>query len=215
MAQPGPARRALGPALIGVGGVLTVVGSTVTWVHYSFAQPALALLSQSRPGVAAAAGRVSLACGVLALAAIPLMLVVDARWRRRVAAAAAVLGIAAAVIASVNLATKDAQVYDAIRSAIGETTGHPLTDGEFALLKTQLLATGFSVSLGPGIYVVIGGGLLTLAGGLADMADGQERAPEDPFSEDDGSPTMIPTPEELASPPDAPASQTGPPGAPI
>jgi Tryptophan-associated transmembrane protein (Trp_oprn_chp) len=215
VAQPGPARRALGPALIGVGGVLTVVGSTVTWVHYSFAQPELALLSQSRPGLAEAAGRVTIACGVLALAAIPLMLVVDARWRRLVAAAAVVLGMASVVVASVNLATKDAQVYDAIRSAIAQTTGHPLTDAEFALLKTQLLATGFSVSIGAGIYVVVAGGLLTMAGGLADMADGQERAPEDPFDGDEEVPTMIPTPEELASPPDAPASQNGPPGAPI
>jgi hypothetical protein len=215
VAQPGSGRRALGPALIGVGGFLTVIGSTVTWVHYSFAQPQLALLSQSRPGLAAAAGRVTLACGVLALAAIPLMLVVDTRWRRLVAAAAVVLGMAAAVIASVNLATKDAQVYDAIRSAIGETTGHALTDAEFALLKEQLLATGFSVSLGAGIYLVVAGGLLTVAGGLADMADGQERTTEGHFFGDEEAPTTIPTSEDLASPPDASTSHTGPPGAPI
>jgi len=199
-----------------VGGVLTVVGSTVTWIHYSFAQPQLALLSQSRPGVADAAGRITLACGVLALAAIPLMLIVNTRWRRAVAAAAVVLGMAAAGIASVNIATKDAQVYDALRSAIGDTTGHQLTDAEFARLKTQLLATGFAVSLGPGIYVVVAGGLLTVAGGLADMADGQERAPEESYLADDELadeelPIMIPTVEELGSPP----SQTEPPGAPI
>jgi hypothetical protein len=152
---------------------------------------------------------------VLALAALPLMLVVDARWRRFVAAAAVVLGMAAAAIASVNIATKDAQVYDALRSAIGETTGRPLTDAEFARLKTQLLATGFEVSLGPGIYVVVAGGLLTVAGGLADMADGEDRMPEDAFLEDDDLPTMIPTVEELGSPPDASSPRTGPPGAPI
>jgi len=215
VAQPGPARRALGPALVGVGGVLTVVGSTVTWMHSTFAQPELALLSQSRPGVAAAAGRVTLACGALALAAIPLMLVVNPQWRRLVAAAAVVLGMAAAVIASVNLVTKDAQVYDAIRSAIGETTGHPLTDAEFARLKAQLLATGFSVSLGPGIYLVVAGGLLTVAGGLADMADGQERAPDERFLPRGEAPAVVPESDELTSPPDAPASQTGPPGAPL
>ena len=33
---------------------------------------------------------------------------------------------------------------DAIRSAIGETTGHPLTDAEFARLKAQLLATAIA-----------------------------------------------------------------------
>jgi hypothetical protein len=198
-----------------VGGVLTVVGSTVTWVHYSFAQPALAILSQSRSGVATGAGRITLACGGLALASIPLLMVVNPRWRRLVAAAAVVLGMAAAVIASVNLATKDAQVYDAIRSAIGETTGHPLTDVEFARLKAQLLATGFAVSLGPGIYVVIAGGLLTAAGGLADMADGQEQVPDEPFFLAEELPTAIAESDEVASPPDASTWQTGPPGAPI
>jgi hypothetical protein len=192
-----------------------VVGSTVTWLRYSFAQPELALLSQSRSGVAASAGRVTLACGVLALAAIPGLLVIDPRWRRLVAAGAVLLGLAAAVVGSVNIATKDTQVYDAIRSAIGETTGHPLTDAEFARLKVQLLATGFSVSLGPGIYVVVAGGLLTVAGGLADMADGEERAPEDRFLDDGEPPTMIPSVEELSGPPDTSASQPGPPGAPI
>jgi hypothetical protein len=214
VAQPGPARRALGPALIGVGGVLTVVGSTLAWVHYSFAQAELATLSQSRLGVATTAGRITLACGVLALAALPLMLVVDARWRRMVAAAAVVLGMGAAVIASVNVATKDAQVYGDIRAAIGETTGRALTDAEFARLKAQLLAAGFSVSLGPGIYVVVAGGLLTVSGGLADMADGQEREPEDLFP-GEHAPSMIPTADELAPPPDPSASQTGPPGPPI
>jgi len=214
VAQPGPVRRALGPALIGAGGVLTVVGSTLTWVHYSFAQPALALLSQSRPGVATTAGRITLACGALALASLPVLLVVNARWRRLVAATAVVLGMAAAVIASVNLATKDAQVYDDIRTAIGETTGHTMTDAEFALLKAQLLSTGFSVSLGPGIYLVVAGGLLTVAGGLADMADGQERTPGGLFP-DEEAPVMIPTAEELVPPPDPSESQTGPPGAPI
>jgi hypothetical protein len=197
-----------------VGGVLTVVGSTLTWVHYSFAQPALALLSQSRPGVATPAGRVTLACGALALATLPLLLVVNVRWRRMVAAAAVILGMAAAVIAAVNLATKDAQVYDDIRQAIGDTTGHQLTDAEFARLKSQLLATGFDVSLGPGIYLVVAGGLLTVAGGLADMADGQERLPEGVFPGEDD-PTVIPEADELASPQDPPAWQTGPPGTPI
>jgi hypothetical protein len=214
VAQAGPARRALGPALVGVGGALTVVGSTVAWVHYSFAQPALAILSQSRPGVATAAGRITLACGALALASLPVLLVVDVRWRRVVAAAAVVLGMAAAVIASVNLATKDAQVYDDIRTAIGETTGHTMTEAQFALLKKQLLSTGFSVSLGPGIYLVIAGGLLTVAGGLADMADGKERIPEGLFP-DEEAPSMLPRADELVPPPDPSASQTGPPGAPI
>ena len=174
MAQPGPARRALGPALIGVGGVLTVVGSTVTWIHYSFAQPALSILSQSRPGVAGGAGRLTLTCGALALAAVPVMLVGAMRWRRAVGAVAAALGLAVAVIAVVNIVTKDAQVYDGIRSAIGGATGHALTDEEFERLKAQLLATGFSVSLGPGIYVAIAGGLLTVAGGLAELAGDQD-----------------------------------------
>ena len=61
MIHPGRARSALAPAIIGLGGALMVFGSTVTWIRYAFAQPALDVLSQSRLGVAGNAGRITLA----------------------------------------------------------------------------------------------------------------------------------------------------------
>jgi hypothetical protein len=153
-----------------------VFGSTITWVRYAFAEAPLALLSQSRLGIASGAGRVTIAFGVAALVTIPVMVSGGARWRRRAAVVAVAVGLAGAALALTSLATKDAQVYDGIRSAIGRTTGHELSDAEFARLKTQLRATGFTISLGPGLYVVVAGGLLALAGGLAELADGQEPA---------------------------------------
>jgi hypothetical protein len=102
----------------------------------------------------------------------------------RAAVAAVALGLGGALLAVASLATKDAQVYDGIRTAIGETTGHVLSDAEFARLKTQLQATGFAISLGPGLYVVAAGGLLALSGGLAELADGRERAEADEAAPD-------------------------------
>jgi len=174
--QSGRARNALAPAIVGVGGALMVFGSTVTWVRYAFAQPALDILSQSRLGVAGTAGRITLACGAVVVAAVPILVVGEARWRRGLAIAVVALSLAGAVLAGTNLATKDQQVYSSIREDIGRTTGHPVSDPEFARLKAHLLATGFLISVGPGIYLVIAGGLLALAGGLAEVAGGQEPA---------------------------------------
>jgi hypothetical protein len=161
-----------------------VVGSTITWVRYAFAQPPLALLSESRLGLASGAGRVTLVCGLLALAAVPLLLGGSPAWRRAATVAAVALGVGAAALAFTSIATRDAQVYGSIRTAIGETTGHALTDAEFARLKERLLASGFTVSLGPGLFVVAAGGLLTAAGGLADLAGSQAGAEAAPSSED-------------------------------
>ena len=175
--ESGRARRAVGPALIAVGGVLMVFGSTITWVRYAFAQPPLALLSQSRLGVASGAGRVTIACGVVALATIPVMLAGSAAWRRGAPSPPWRWGSAGAALAVASLATKDAQVYDGIRTAIGETTGHVLTDAEFARLKTQLQATGFAISLGPGHLRRVGGGPARRGRGLADWPTARRPGP--------------------------------------
>jgi hypothetical protein len=194
--QSGRARRSLAPALMGVGGALMAFGSTLTWIRYAFAQPVLDILSQSRLGVAGGAGRITLACGAAIVAMVPFMMLGEARWRRGLAIAVVALGLAGAVLAGANLATKDAQVYHGIREDIGRTTGHPLTDPEFARLKAHLLATGFLVSLGPGIYLVVAGGLLALAGGLAELADGQQSvsSPRPPSGESEPVPPEQPLP---------------------
>lgn len=194
MAQSGRARSALGPALIAVGGVLMVFGSTIVWVRYAFARAPLELLSQSRLGIASGAGRVTIACGAIALATVPVMLAGSPPWRRGMAVAALALGIGAAAIAVTSLATKDARVYGSIRTAIADTTGHVVTDAEFTRLKGQLLATGFAISLGPGIYVVLAGGLLAAAGGLADLADGQRTSSDVPPTDPSDVSSVVPPP---------------------
>src|SRR5262245_7741077 len=103
-----------------------VFGSTITWVRYSFTQETLALLSQSRLGIASGAGRITIACGAVVLATAPVMIAGNPLWRRGVAVAAVALGLGGALLAMVNLASKDAQVYDSIRTAIAETTGRPV-----------------------------------------------------------------------------------------
>jgi hypothetical protein len=212
VAQSGRARTALGPALIGVGGALMVVGSAITWVRYSFAQETLALLSQSRLGVASGAGRITIACGAVVLGIVPVMIAGNPAWRRGVAVAAVALGLGAALLALTNLLTKDAQVYDGIRTAIGETTGHPVTDAEFARLKTQLQATGFTVSAGPGIYLVIAGGLLVTCGGLADLAGGEEEDAGLQIGDLADTPAPAPAPAPRPGDGDDTPSETAPPG---
>jgi hypothetical protein len=193
--QPGRARNVLAPAIIGLGGALMVFGSTVTWIRYAFAQPVLDVLSQSRLGVAGNAGRITLACGAAVVAMVPAMVLAEARWRRGLAVAVVALGLAGAALAGANLATKDEQVYHSIREGISRTTGHSLTDPEFVRLKAHLLATGFLVSLGPGIYLVMAGGLLALAGGLAEVAGGQPSvSPPPPFGESEPVPPDPPLP---------------------
>ena len=196
MEQSRRARNALAPALVGVGGAFMVFGSTVTWIRYAFAQPALDILSQSRLGVAGTAGRITLACGAAVVAMVPVMVAGEARWRRGLAIAVVALGLAGAALAGANLATKDQQVYRGIREGIGRTTGHALTDPEFARLKAHLLATGFQISVGPGIYLVMAGGLLALAGGLGEVAGGQEpmSSPRPPSSQSEPSAPEPPLP---------------------
>ena len=80
------------------------------------------------------------------------------------------------------------------RAAIADTTGHVVTDAEFARLKGQLLATGFAISLGPGIFVVLAGGLLAAAGALADLADGQRTSPDVPPMDPTDAPSVAPPP---------------------
>jgi hypothetical protein len=127
------------------------------------------------------------------------------------AVAALALGLGAAAIAVTSLATKDAQVYGSIRMAIADTTGHVVTDAEFARLKGQLLATGFAISLGPGIYVVLAGGLLAAAGALADLADGQRASSDVPPTDPTDVLSVAPPPHlgQTTSP------EPTPPGTPI
>ena len=173
------------------------------------------MLSQSRLGIAGGAGRVTIACGAIVLATVPVMIAGNPAWRRGLAVAAVALGLGGAAVAATNLATKDSQVYGSIRTAITDTTGHEVTDAEFARLKAQLLATGFSISLGPGIYIVVAGGLLAAAGGLADLAGGQrgrDGAPpaDHPLSSSDAA---MPRPPAALEP--APRPKPSPPGTPI
>ena len=117
------------------------------------------------PGIASGAGRVTIACGAIALATVPVMLVGSPPWRRGMAVAALALGIGAAAIALRAWPRRTRRCMGASGRRSAETTGHAVTDAEFARLKGQLLATGFAISLGARHLRRVGGGPARRRGG--------------------------------------------------
>jgi len=207
-----------------VGGALVVLGVFMSWIRFSFSQPALRFLVEALSGTASAAGRIALVCGLLLLCCSAVMVTAHGRLRRAAAGAAIALGLCAAGAAVAAIATMDARADAALRSDVQRAIGHPLSEQQVAALRASLHSAGFDVTPGAGIFVALGGGLLAAAGGLTALATRageplaaalgwQDREPPAPFPPaPEPGPAPPPEPGPVPPPEPGPAPSSAPRG---
>jgi hypothetical protein len=150
-----------------VGGVVAVTGSLLPWFRAGFPQrPETSYAVELRLGWFAVAG-----AGVLLLSGVLLFGPLAPSTRRAVAVVAVAAGVASALVAAYNLATRDQQVDDAIRDAVGETTGQQITDEQLGLARRALDIAGVEFSYQLGVYLTLAGGLVGATGGAFAVSD--------------------------------------------
>jgi hypothetical protein len=148
------------------GGVLLAIGSFLPWAEVSGGG-----VSVSAKGTDGSDGWITLAAGVVAIAAG----IAATRGARR---ALAVLMILAGVVGG-GVGVYDAiSAEDSAKDAVAEEAAAQgdLSAGEARALLDELIAAGqldLEVSISFGLYVVIGGGVLALVGGV--MSIGRRR----------------------------------------
>jgi hypothetical protein len=112
--------------------------------------------------------------GVFALGAGIALVVAGIVWmflkapavRRVIGEVATVIALVPVLVAGYNIATMDAKFDEIFRIALEEATEQRLTDSEVDLARATLERLGIKVSLQPGIYLTLVGGVIALAGSL-------------------------------------------------
>jgi hypothetical protein len=163
------------------GAVVVVVGSVLTWARWSVG-PALGGATGSAAGTTSTEGKIVLALGILlALAGMVMALAVRRDLLVAMAIVAIVGGLLAAGFALNDIARKsrlENTFVQGFRRGFQQSTGARLTDAQVRLLMARL---GIRVSLGPGLFVAVAGGLLGAAGGVAGLVL-SERMPSEPWT---------------------------------
>jgi hypothetical protein len=86
--------------------------------------------------------------------------------RRVIGEVATVIALVPILVAGYNIATMDEKFDEVFRVALEEATEQRLTDEAVDLARTELERLGIKVSLQPGIYLTLVGGLLGLVASL-------------------------------------------------
>jgi len=180
------------------GGALMALGSFLAWAEVSGGGT-----SVTAKGVDGSDGYITLVAGLVAVVAG----VVIARGTRRVLAVLMILaGIVGGGIGLYDALTAKDNVLDAAAEELAPTFGASAQEVRTAL--DQAIDAGqLSVSISIGLYVVIGGGVLALAGGILGLrgsgepaVPGQTAAPATPATTIAGS-DVPPAPMPPATPP--------------
>ena len=176
---PTAGRNVVGGAIVVVGGALAVIGAVIPWAKVSLGPP-LAAASRSAAGTNTTDGKVVLALGV-ALAVVGAAMAFAPRRELLVAMAvvATLAGLAVTVLAIYDLSRKsdlDRTFVRGFRQGFEQATGQRLSDPQIRVLMARF---GIKLSLGPGLYVALAGGLVGAAGGALGLA-GRGRLPDKP-----------------------------------
>ncbi|HET7235290.1 MAG TPA: Trp biosynthesis-associated membrane protein [Actinomycetota bacterium] len=195
------ARAPLGAILAIVGGALLAVGSFLTWAEVSGGGT-----SVTAKGVDGSDGYITLVAGIVALGAGLLLM----RQVKRLLAVLVVLaGLIGGAVGLYDALTAEDSVLDTAAEEIAPTLGASV-DEVRALLDQAIDAGEISISISIGLYIVIGGGVLALVGGLLSMRGGRE-----PVSADTGftsaAPSAPPTTPPTSPPAMPPAAPPSPP----
>ena len=185
-----------------VGGALLALGSFLTWAEVTGGGT-----SVTAKGVDGSDGYITLVAGLVAVVAGIMM----ARGTRRVLAVLVILaGILGGGIGLYDALTAKDSVLDAAAEELATTFGASAQEVR-TVLDQAIDAGQLSVSISIGLYVVIGGGLVALAGGILGLrgsrepaVPGQTTAPATPATTVRG-PDVPPAP----MPPPAPSTDPG------
>jgi hypothetical protein len=151
-----------------VGGALMVVGSFLAWAEVSGGGT-----SVIAKGIDDRHGYITLVAGIVAVVAG----IVMAMGTTRVLAVLVILaGIIGGGIGLYNALTAKDSVLDAAAEELAPSFGASAQEVRTAL--DEVIDAGqLSVSIGVGLYVVIGGGVVALAGGILGLRSGEQAVP--------------------------------------
>jgi hypothetical protein len=150
-----------------VGGALLALGSFLTWAEVTGGGT-----SVTAKGVDGSDGYITLVAGLVAVVAGIMM----ARGTRRVLAVVVILaGIVGGGIGLYDALTAKDSVLDAAAEELAPTFGASAQEVR-AALDQAIDAGQLSVSISIGLYVVIGGGVVALVGGIVGLRDAGEHA---------------------------------------
>jgi hypothetical protein len=202
MGKTGTGRTPIGAILAIVGGVLIAVGSFFAWA--SVTAEGTTVIPK---GIDGADGYITLCAGIVALTVGVLML----RQAGRTLAILAILAIMAGLIGG-SVAVYDAiTAEDSVRAELAEEVASSIgvSPEQARDVLDQLVDSGqvqLDVSIGIGIYVVIAGGVLSLASGIVSMrGSAPSSAPTEPVTIGEAAP-----PAPLLTPPEAAPSAPEP-----
>jgi len=180
-----------------VGGALLALGSFLTWAEVTGGGT-----SVTAKGVDGSDGYITLVAGLVAVVAGIMM----ARGTRRVLAVLVILaGIVGGGIGLYDALTAKDSVLDAAAEELAPTFGASAQEVR-AALDQAIDAGQLSVSISIGLYVVIGGGVVALVGGIVGLRDaGEHAAPAQattpaPHASTIGGPTPAPMPPPTSQP---------------
>jgi len=178
-----------------VGGALMALGSFLAWAEVSGGGT-----SVTAKGVNGSDGYVTLVAGLVAMVAG----IVMAKGTKRVLAFVVILaGIVGGGIGLYDALTAKDSVLDAAAEELAPTFGASAQEVR-AVLDQAIDAGQLSVSISIGLYVVIGGGVVALVGGILGLRDAGEHAAP-------GRTTTPAPPASTIGRPDAPPAPMPPP----
>jgi hypothetical protein len=151
-----------------VGGAIAVIGCLLPWERFSPGQSGL-FDPKTRNSLEEPfdLGAFALGAGIaLLVAGIVWLFLKSPSVRRVMGEVATVVALVPILVAGYNIATMDEKFDEVFRVALEDATGQGLTDEEVNLARAELERLGIQVSLQPGIYLTVLGGLVGLAGSL-------------------------------------------------
>lgn len=196
-------RAFLAGILVIVGGAMLVVGSFLTWAELSSVDASLVA-----QGVEDSRGYTTLAVGIVSL--LVGFVMIRSRSRSRMLAILAVAaGLLGAGVAVYEALTTKAAVLNAAAEELAPSLG--ATAAQVREVFEQLIDAGqLSVSVGIGLYVVMGGGIVALLGGFAGLK-GPDSAPMTTARMSSSTPSQSVTTADIGDEPPAPSLAVSPP----
>lgn len=190
VSKPTPLRL-FGFLFTAVGGVSIALGSLQTWATVGVSDDRAGVLDTAIPGIDRAEGKATLAMGVAILVAQVALRIVGSHAARRIVALLIVVCAAGSIlIGALTLADAHDRFDDAGTQRIVENISADLRlPIDEARRRFEQAGSGvIEITVGIGLWIVVGGGALGLVGGLLDLAwVGQQRL-QNPGAEVDTAP---------------------------
>jgi hypothetical protein len=161
MQESGARSTPIGPVLAIAGGGLLAIGSFLSWATVSGAGTEVSAkgVDGSDGYVTLAAGLVALVCGLIAMKGA----------KRALAVLTIIAGLAGAGLGLYDALTAKDSVLDAAAEEVAAQVG-ATTEEVRALLDAAIDAGELGISISFGLYIVIGGGVLAIVGGVMQMS---------------------------------------------